>query len=96
MITQGERRNFIRMAVKADVSIQRKDGSRLIGQSHNLSATGLSVALDGPLEMGEEVDIFINSTSEEIRPLEASANVVRVDALDNEGYEVGLVIGDYK
>lgn len=95
MITQGERRNFIRMAVKAEVTIIRQDGSQLVGRSHNLSATGLSVALAEALVMGEDVDIFIDSSGDGIRPLEASAKVVRLQQLGSE-YEVGLVISDYK
>ncbi len=95
MITQGERRNFIRMAVKAEVTIIRTDGTKWSGRSHNLSATGLSVALQEALEMGEEVEIFIDSSGEGIRPLEATASVVRVEP-DGDGYEIGLEIGDYK
>ncbi len=96
MITQGERRNFIRMAVKAEVSIKRLDGSKLVGKSHNLSATGLSVALSEALNLDEQVDIFIDSSGEGIRPLEASAKVVRVDAIDNEQFSIGLTITDFK
>lgn len=95
MITQGERRDFIRMSVKADVLITRQDGTQLEGCSHNLSATGLSVAMEEPMTKGEDVTIFINSSGEGIRPLEATASVVRVEA-DAEGYEIGLVINDYK
>ncbi|MCM2678336.1 PilZ domain-containing protein [Echinimonas agarilytica] len=96
MITQGEKRNFIRMAVDAEVTIKRLNGSGLlVGRCINLSATGLLAEVTERLSVGESVELFIASTSEGVRPLEASATVQRVEANDTDMYEIGLVITNY-
>lgn len=95
MITQGERRNFIRMSVNTEVTLTRKDGSLVKGLSQNLSATGLSLSMGVELEMDEVVDIYIDSSGPGIRPLEASAHVVRVQK-EGDSYGIGLIIDDYK
>lgn len=97
MITQGERRNFIRMSVDSPIRIQRlAPAEELVGTCQNLSATGLAVILEQALQMGEAVEIFIDSTGDNIRPLEASAKVLRVDAIGDDKYDVGLEITGYK
>ncbi|MBW8190026.1 PilZ domain-containing protein [Neiella marina] len=97
MITQGERRNFIRMSVETAIRIKRAaNGDELSGTCLNLSATGAAVLLSEPLNMDEEVEIFIDSTGQDIRPLEASAKVQRVDTLAEDKFDVGLEITGYK
>lgn len=97
MITQGERRNFIRMSVESPIRIKRSaPAEELVGTCLNLSATGLAVILEKALQMSEEVEIFIDSTGDNIRPLEASAKVLRVDAIGDDKYDVGLEITGYK
>ncbi|MBD1387925.1 PilZ domain-containing protein [Neiella sp. HB171785] len=97
MITQGERRNFIRMSVDTPIRVQRSaSGETLTGTCQNLSATGLAVTLAEPLQMGEEVEVFIDTTGDNIRPLEATAKVLRMDPLEQDKYDVGLEITGYK
>ncbi|GGA63714.1 hypothetical protein GCM10011369_01330 [Neiella marina] len=97
MITQGERRNFIRMSVDTPIRVKRLDsGDTISGTCQNLSATGLAVILSEPLKMGEEVEVFIDSTGDNIRPLEATATVLRMDPIEQDQYDVGFEITGYK
>ncbi|KID57320.1 pilus assembly protein PilZ [Pseudoalteromonas luteoviolacea] len=90
-----DKRRFMRMMVNAQAEVTvSQSGEKFLGTCQDLSATGLSVEIDHPLEVGELVTVFINSKSTTIPPFNASAKVVRCSSDENatDKYVVGLEI----
>ena len=96
MISQSDRRDFIRMDVETEIRVTRAATKQVVtGKCLNLSSTGLAAILNEALDMGEEVEVFIDSIGNQIRPLEAVAKVQRVQPLDDGQYDIGLAITGY-
>lgn len=91
----SEKRDFIRMTMDAQAQVYL-DGETtpLVGQCGDLSATGMSLALDRPLPEGTQVRVQIQSPNEQFQSLNARATVKRcVNSDQEEGrYFLGLVI----
>ncbi|MDK1286042.1 PilZ domain-containing protein [Pseudoalteromonas umbrosa] len=90
-----DKRRFMRMMVNAQAELTvSQSGEKFLGTCLDLSATGLSVEIEHPLEVGELVTVFINSKSTTIPPFNASAKVVRSSSNEDvaERYVVGLEI----
>ncbi|MBQ4836879.1 MULTISPECIES: PilZ domain-containing protein [Pseudoalteromonas] len=87
-----DKRRFMRMMVNAQAELTvNQSGEKLLGTCQDLSATGLSIEIEHPLEIGEMVAVFINSKSTTIPPFNASAKVVRCSS--NEATEDSYVVG---
>jgi hypothetical protein len=95
-----EKRNFIRMKVDTMVSFQRADGKeRYEGRCRNLSGAGMLLETDKKLQIGDRLKVTVPSEGPDFSPLDASVEVVRVDAIPNlHKFMIGVVIrkmGDY-
>lgn len=92
--TYEEKRNFIRMKIDTMVSFQRADSKeRYEGRCCNLSGAGMLLETDKKLKIGDRLKVTIPSEGPDYEPLDASVEVVRVDAIPNlHKFMIGVVI----
>lgn len=93
MLTKGDNRNYFRMMVNADVQLLINDpeaGRTLDGICRDLSASGMAVEVDEPLEMGTMLRVRLASANASIPPLDASAKVMRCSQESEDIYQLGL------
>lgn len=93
MLTKGDNRHYLRMMVNADVQLLINDpeaGRTLDGICRDLSASGMAVEVDGPLEMGTMLRVRLESANASIPPLDASAKVMRCSQESEDIYQLGL------
>lgn len=86
-----EKRNFIRMKINTPVQVQC-GGERFTARCRDLSGSGILLQSDRELTLGTEVEIHIDQEGDNLLPFDASAQVVRVDAMNPSGYILGLSI----
>ncbi len=94
MLTRNDKRNYFRMMVNSDVQMIVNDpesGRILSGICRDLSATGMSVEMDEPLEMGMMLHVRLESTNSSLVPLDAHSKVVRCSAESEDVYLLGLL-----
>jgi c-di-GMP-binding flagellar brake protein YcgR len=73
-----ERRTFIRIELPGECIINTNDAT-LHARCLNLSATGMSIALEcGELNIGQTVQIQLSDKSDDVPTLNAQARVVRI------------------
>ncbi len=77
--TFDERRSHVRMRIDTFVTftVMGRDGQNHKGESHNLSADGLRMSTDVPLDVGDEIHLTLNSSDERLPPFLAKGVVVR-------------------
>ncbi|WP_440053402.1 PilZ domain-containing protein [Pseudoalteromonas sp. T1lg65] len=91
-----DKRRFMRMTVKAEARITELESGRVYrGFCHDLSATGMSVVLDEPLEPNVTVEVYIESSGDMIQPLKAHAKIIRCTQEQDEQWTVGLEITQF-
>jgi c-di-GMP-binding flagellar brake protein YcgR len=94
MLTRNDKRNYFRMMVNSDVQMIVNDpesGRVLSGICRDLSATGMSVEMDEPLEMGLMLHVRLESNNSSLVPLDAHAKVVRCSGESEDIYLLGLL-----
>ena len=81
-----EKRSFVRMRLDTIVTftIKGKGDQAYHGSSQDLSATGLYMTTEEPLEVGDEVELIMNANSQQLPPFVAEGKVVRCIADDTE------------
>jgi hypothetical protein len=88
-----DKRGFMRMMVNAQAKITVLEQQlSLEGTCLDLSATGLSIAVEQPLEVDTVLDIHINSSGSSTPPLNAHTKVVRCSQDEQGQYVLGLEI----
>ncbi|WP_040552181.1 PilZ domain-containing protein [Rheinheimera nanhaiensis] len=93
MLTKGDNRHYFRMMVNADVKLLINDpeaGRTIDGICRDLSATGMAVEIDEPLEMGTLIRVRLDSANASIPPLDAVAKVMRCAQESEDLYQLGL------
>ena len=93
MLTRNDKRNYFRMMVNSDVQMIVNDpesGRVLSGICRDLSATGMSVEVDEPLEMGTLLHLRLESNNSSVVPLDAHAKVVRCAQEGEDIYQLGM------
>ncbi len=96
-IDYGEKRNFIRMFIDADVSItDPATGQKYIGESRDLSGDGVSIVTKHEFELNQILEVNITSRHGNNAPLSAKLEVKRVKKLDGELFEVAGPIDDVR
>jgi hypothetical protein len=91
-----DKRRFMRMMVNANVKITLLEtGLSIEGTCNDLSATGLSIEIEDPVDMNTMVDIYIDSKSASTPPLSAHAKVVRCSQEQDGKYLMGLEITQF-
>lgn len=94
MLTRSDNRHYFRMMVNANVTLMINDpetGRVIHGICRDLSASGMSVEIDEPLEMSTLIRVRLESANASVPPLDASAKVVRCAQEGEESYQLGLV-----
>jgi len=86
-----EKRSFIRMKINTPVQVQL-GGEHFTARCKDLSGSGMLLQSDRELALGAQVEVHIDQEGENRLPFNASAQVVRVDAVNPSGYILGLSI----
>jgi hypothetical protein len=88
-----EKRNFIRMFVDAKVIITDPEtGQTFTGESKNLSGNGVLFTCEQTFAVGKTLHLSISSEESQLRPLNAELEVIRVDPLADNRYEIAGTI----
>lgn len=93
MLTKGDSRHYFRMMVNADVKLMINDpeaGRVIDGICRDLSASGMAVEVDEPLEMGTLVRVRLESANASVPPLDAVGKIMRCSQESDECYQLGL------
>ncbi|CAM3838562.1 PilZ domain-containing protein [Rheinheimera salexigens] len=93
MLTKSDNRNYFRMMVNASVKLMINHpevGRELDGICRDLSASGMSVDVDEPLEMGTLINVRLESANASVPPLDATAKVMRCSQEQEDCYQLGL------
>ena len=95
MINFDDKRNFYRMMLNSEVIVTIIDdeaNSQITATCRDLSATGMAIEVEQPLEMSTHVKIKLGSASEQVQSLDMRGKVVRVDEECEGCYLVGISI----
>ncbi|GHB58698.1 PilZ domain-containing protein [Psychrosphaera saromensis] len=95
MIRYSDNRNFFRMMVNTNIEIDIADadaGRKIDAVCRDLSATGMAVETDEPVEVGTSVVCKLEGASPELPALKASATVVRCSQEESGSYLLGIEI----
>lgn len=98
MIQYNDSRGFFRMMVNARIEITIADadaGRTLDAICRDLSATGLAVEADEPIEVGTQVVCRLEGANPELMGLNAAAIVVRCLQEQDNTYLLGLEISEH-
>lgn len=90
-----DKRNFFRMLVNTEAQIMLLDseaGRMIDGTCRDLSATGMAVEIDEPLEVNTELKVKIASSNNSVPTLDAIAKVVRCSEIEEDEYLLGLEV----
>ena len=89
-----EKRDFIRMPVDCDVSLEDKaSGKQFTAAGKNLSANGVLFHTVEALAPGDRLEMHIEASQALLSVLEATIEVVRVESLgDGRSFAVGGAI----
>jgi len=95
MINFDDKRNFYRMMLNSEVIVTIIDdetNSQVKATCRDLSATGMAIEVEHPLEMSTHVKVKLDSSSEQVQSLDMRGKVVRVDEECEGCYLVGISI----
>ncbi len=94
MLPNDERRNFARLAIDCTVVFKEpKTNTPAYGSGKNLSGNGILFESSERVKVGDELEIDVVPTLEQFKPLNALAQVVRVDpAHQSEHYLIAATL----
>jgi c-di-GMP-binding flagellar brake protein YcgR len=95
MINVDDKRDYYRMMLNSDVcvTIIDSEANRQVNATcRDLSATGIAIEMDHPIELSTYVRIKVNSPSDQVQPLNIQGRVVRVDEEESNCYLIGISI----
>jgi c-di-GMP-binding flagellar brake protein YcgR len=90
-----DKRNFYRMMINSEVTVTVIDdevNTQIIATCRDLSATGMAFEIAHPLSIGSYVRVKVDSSSNQVQPLDISGKVVRVDEESINCYLIGIAI----
>ncbi|WP_437884199.1 PilZ domain-containing protein [Pseudomonas sp. LRF_L74] len=87
----SEKRDFIRMRLESPVTLYH-EGRAIPAVCLDLSSTGMQIEADCILTPGDKVKVQIASEHNELKGLEAQAEVVRIVEQENGRKSIGLAI----
>lgn len=87
----SEKRDYIRMRLEAPVTLHH-DGRVIPALCLDLSSTGMQLEAECMLSIGDKVMVHIASDHNELKGLDAHAEVVRIRDLGNGRQALGLAI----
>jgi molybdopterin-binding protein len=91
----SEKRDFHRMRVNSEIQITTGDGRVVAGICRDLSATGMQLFVEEPVEVGAELVTLILSSDDNFPPFESSVRVLRAEP-EGEGFLLGTAIIEVK
>jgi len=97
MLNYDDKRNFYRMLLNSEVVVTVIDdeaNTQILATCRDLSATGMAIEMNSPLEMGTKVRMRIDSLNNNVQPFDASGKVVRVVEESPDLYIIGVTICD--
>ena len=97
MVTFDDKRNFYRMMLNSEVMVTIIDDETnrlLTATCRDMSATGMAIEMEYPLDLGTRVRVRVESSTQSIQSLDAKGKVVRVDEESSDCYLVGILIED--
>jgi hypothetical protein len=86
-----EKRDYIRMRLEAPVTLQH-GGRDIPALCLDLSSTGMQLEAESDVKVGDKVRVHIASEHNELRGLDAEAEVIRAAALEGGKQSLGLAI----
>lgn len=95
MVNYDDKRNFYRMMLNSEVTVTIIDdeaNSKVLATCRDLSATGIAIEMEHPLEMNTAVRISVQSANSAVQPLDAKGKVVRVNEESANCYLIGVNI----
>jgi hypothetical protein len=91
-----EKRDYPRMSVKASITYRIDgDGTMYTGTGNNLSHSGIQFITEKELMPGRSIEFRLASLDGKVDPLEAKAEVLRVEPADDT-YVISGKIVEYK
>ncbi len=97
MIRYDDNRNFFRMMVNTSIEVEIADddaGRKLTAICRDLSATGLAIETDEPIEPGTQLKCRVDSTIKDVPALQANAVVVRCIQEESGVFTLGVEISE--
>lgn len=97
MINVDDKRGFYRMMLNSQVKITIIDAEvnrEVIATCRDLSATGMAIELDHPIDIGTLVKINVESATGSVQPLDARGKIVRITEDGPDCYLIGVEITD--
>ncbi|WP_281561322.1 PilZ domain-containing protein [Thalassomonas sp. RHCl1] len=97
MVTFDDKRNFYRMMLNSEVTITIIDDEtnrQMTATCRDMSAEGMAIEMDYPLDLGTRVRVRVESSTQSIQSLDAQGRVVRVEEEGPDCYLVGVKIDD--
>ncbi len=90
-----DKRRFFRMMVNAEARVmvlEEGNSQAFDAVCRDLSATGMSLEMEEPLEVNTLVKVSLASANQAVPPLDAVAKVIRCTAQETQGYLTGVEI----
>lgn len=97
MVNYDDKRGFYRMLLNSEVSITVIDdeaNSTFVATCRDLSATGMAIEMNHPIEEGTNIRAKVESSNSSVQALDVSGRVIRVREESPERYLVGLSIDE--
>ena len=95
MANYDDKRNFYRMMLNSEVTLTIIDdeaNSKALVTCRDLSATGIAIEMQHPLDINTAVRISVQSVNNAVQPLNATGKVVRVTEDSPNCYLIGVNI----
>ncbi len=89
-----EKRDYIRVPVQCEMALEALDGGKqFVAEGRNLSGNGVLFLTEESLQPGDRLNLHIEATQVLMSVLDATIEVVRVEALAGESrFAVGSAI----
>ncbi|GAA0819675.1 PilZ domain-containing protein [Colwellia asteriadis] len=91
----NDKRNFYRMMLNREVVVTVIDdeaNANIAATCRDLSATGMALEMEQPIELGTHIRIKVDSSGEQIQALDARGKVVRLEEESDNCYLLGIAI----
>ncbi len=91
----SDKRDFYRMMLNTEVVVTIIDdevNTELTATCRDLSATGMALEMERPLEMSTHVRVKVNSAGNRVPALDVSGKVVRAEEENQDCHLIGITI----
>lgn len=95
MINFDDKRDFYRMMLNSEVEVTVIDDEancHMTATCRDLSATGMAIEIEHPLELSTHVKVKLDSASSQVQALDMRGKVIRIEEESDGCYLVGIAI----